>query len=71
MTNEEVVARNIGLAFDFLRYVIDHPQVLDEIPDGAELELLASDVPIPEKGEEDRPRAAFISKRVFEAIPTG
>lgn len=47
MTNEEVVTRNIGLAFDFLRYVIDHPQVLDTIPDGADVELLAPDVPIP------------------------
>lgn len=70
MTNEEVVTRNIGLAFDFLRYVIDRPQLLDSIPDGAELELLASDVPIPEKGEEDHPRVVFMSKRVFESVPT-
>ena len=70
MTNEEVVTRNIGLAFDFLRYVMDNPQILDDIPDRAELELLAPDVPIPEKGKEDCPRATFMSKRVFESVPT-
>ncbi len=70
MTNEEVVTRNIGLAFDFLRYVLDCPQILDDVPDGAELELLASDVPIPEKGQEDHPRAVFTSRRVFESLHT-
>ncbi|RKY70868.1 MAG: hypothetical protein DRP97_02990 [Candidatus Latescibacterota bacterium] len=70
MTNEEVITQNIGLAFDFLRYVIENPRILDHIPDEIELELLAPDVPISEKREENRPSMAFMSKRVFEVMPS-
>ena len=69
MTNEEVITQNIGLTFDFLRYVIENPKVLDYIPDGAELELLSPDVPIPEKRGDARPSLAFMAKRVFEVVP--
>ncbi|MFQ6091958.1 MAG: DUF5647 family protein [bacterium] len=46
MKEQEVIQRDIGLTFDFLRYLIDNPQIVDEIPDGAELIFLCNEFPL-------------------------
>ena len=38
MRQEEVVRKNISLVFDFLRYLTDHPEMVEEIPEGCELQ---------------------------------
>ncbi|MCR4321228.1 MAG: hypothetical protein NUV74_12945 [Candidatus Brocadiaceae bacterium] len=46
MTKKEYAERNIGLAFDFIRQIIDHPEILDTIPDNAELDFIDKDAPV-------------------------
>jgi len=43
MTKKEIVNRNIGLTFDFLRQVVKDPSMLDNISDGATLEFVEKD----------------------------
>ncbi len=49
MTKKEYVARNIGVTFDFVKHIIDHPELMDTIPDGAELGFIDKDVPLKTK----------------------
>jgi hypothetical protein len=37
MTRKEKVTKDIEMAFDFARYLIEHPEELDKIPDGSEI----------------------------------
>ena len=45
MRKDEVVKKNIGLTFDFIRAAVADPHLLDKIPDGAEIEFLETDLP--------------------------
>jgi len=45
---EEIVKKNISLVFDFLRYLTDHPELTEKIPDNCELEFLDNDSPLTE-----------------------
>jgi len=45
MTNKETVNRNIGLTFDFVRQVIDNPELVDELEDNSSIEFLQKDYP--------------------------
>ena len=74
MTEKEVIERDISLAFDFLRYAVDHPEILDEVPDNAELEFIATDMVIQESNIErhnednDYPKAILVAKKVFTPL---
>ena len=46
MRKDEIVKKNISLVFDFLRYLIDHPELMGKLPDGCELEFLDKDFPL-------------------------
>ena len=48
MRKGEIVKRNISLVFDLLRYLIDHPELTEKLPDGCELEFLDKDFPLTE-----------------------
>jgi len=37
MKKNEVTARNLLIGAEFDKFVIEHPEVLDQIPDGAQL----------------------------------
>jgi len=58
-SQDEIVKKNIGLSFDFIRAAVTDPHLLDKVPDGAEIEFLegigghdaASCPPIPQRGE--------------------
>ena len=43
MTKKEIIRRNIGLTFDFLRQVVKNPSALNKIPDGSTLEFVEKD----------------------------
>ena len=45
MTKKEFVDRNIGLTFDFIRGLVDHPEALEKIPNGSELDFIRSVIP--------------------------
>jgi hypothetical protein len=44
-TSETIIEKNATLSFEFERYVLEHPDVLEQIPDGAEVVLLPKDDP--------------------------
>ena len=46
MRKDEVVKKNISLVFDFLRYLTDHPELVEKLPEGCELEFLDRDFPL-------------------------
>ncbi|UJS20363.1 MAG: hypothetical protein L3J18_15940 [Candidatus Brocadia sp.] len=46
MTKKEYAERNIGMTFDFIRQIIDHPEIIDTIPDNAELDFMDKDMPV-------------------------
>ena len=43
MTKKEKINRNLGLTFDFLRQIVDKPEIIDKIPDGSILEFVEKD----------------------------
>ncbi len=43
MTNKETVHRNIGLVFDLIRKIIEHPELVDRIPDNCTIEFIDKD----------------------------
>ena len=43
MKEQEIIKRDIGLTFDFLRFIIDNPATIDKIPNGAELVFLSNE----------------------------
>jgi|WetSurMetagenome_2_1015567.scaffolds.fasta_scaffold1327552_2 hypothetical protein len=64
MTNKETVERNIGLTFDFVRYLMDNPGIVEKLPDHFELEFLEKDFPVVEKKEQDVSGTGAIKKYV-------
>lgn len=43
MTNKELIMRNIGLTFDFVHHLMDHPEVIEELPKNFKLEFIDKD----------------------------
>ena len=48
MRKDEIVRKNISLVFDFLRYLTEHTELIEKVPDGCELEFLEKDFPLSE-----------------------
>jgi len=46
MRKDEIVKKNISLVFDFLSYLTDHPELIEKLPEGCELEFLDKDFPL-------------------------
>jgi len=46
MRKDEIMKKNISLVFDFLRYLTDHPELIEKFPDRCELEFLEKDFPL-------------------------
>jgi hypothetical protein len=42
---ETIIEKNITLSFEFERYILEHPELLEQIPDGAQVVLLPQDDP--------------------------
>jgi hypothetical protein len=45
MTDDELAARNLILATEFDRYVLEHPEFADQVPSNAQIVLLPEDDP--------------------------
>ncbi len=43
MTKDEITKRNLDLHAEWMKYVFEHPEVLDRIPKGAVLVILPED----------------------------
>jgi hypothetical protein len=71
MTREEIVNRNIGLTFDFLRQVAKDPSILKNISSGSILEFVEKDFIHLEKEiklSEDENKKYLIVKTHFELL---
>lgn len=54
MTKKEIVSRNIGLSFDFIRQAVKEPALLNKIPNGSVLEFVEKDFVKNEKKTQKR-----------------
>lgn len=68
MTNKETVTRNIGLTFDFIRQIVDNPEIIDNIDNNSTIEFLQKDYPEREKSRQIIPGKFIKVKRNFEMI---
>lgn len=68
MTNKEIVNRNIGLSFDFLKQIVRNPAILESIKNNSVIEFLQKDYPEKESVNKSNPDHYFKIKREFEAV---
>ena len=71
MRKDEIVKKNVGLTFDFIRATVADPSLLDKIPDGAEIEFLETDLPrieTEDRAEKGNPSVIFKVERSFQMI---
>ena len=69
MNKKDKIERDISLTFDFLRHLVDHPEMVDKIPDGTEVEFIGPDVIKSEvSGKQNLEGKSILvkTKRVFE-----
>jgi len=45
MTEKEFVEKNLKLSFEFSKYVLEHPEIEDSIPQGAQVVILLENDP--------------------------
>ena len=45
MTSETIVKRNLDLHAEWMRYLFEHPEAMDQIPEGAQVVILPTDDP--------------------------
>ena len=70
-SQDEIVKKNIGLSFDFIRAAVTDPHLLDKVPDGAEIEFLETDLPrieTEERKDMEKPPVLFKVERSFQMI---
>jgi len=46
VNKDERVKKHISLSFDFIRYLVKHPEIVNRIPDKAEVDFLEPDLPV-------------------------
>ena len=68
MTNKEIVNRNVGLSFDFIRQIINNPEMIEKIDDNIIIEFLQKDYPEREKSKRIIADKFIKVKRKFELI---
>jgi hypothetical protein len=71
MTKNEIVQRNISLAFDFIRHLTKNPDLLKSIPDHAEVQFVTPDLPVavaPESVREPRRAVLYRVDHTFSEI---
>jgi hypothetical protein len=69
MTKKEYVSNNLGMTFDFIKHLIDHPEDIEIIPDGAELDFVDKDTPVKEGEDIKRGKIArYKVEHIFEPI---
>jgi hypothetical protein len=69
MTKDEFFERNIGITFDFLRYLVDNPEFIDKIPDGIEINFIDKNMPCKDDSIQKRKKSQnYKVKHFFEVI---
>ena len=67
MNNKEKINRNLGLSFDFIRFLIDNPKEAENLPDNFELEFIEKDFEIENSLKGKRKKLVKV-KNTFEMI---
>ena len=67
MTKRERVDAEISVAFDLIRFLIEHPATLKQLPRGAEVEIISSDRPVPPRAGRS-PVVTFVARRTFKRV---
>lgn len=67
MTKKEIIEKNIGMTFDFIRFLIENPKKIKDVPDNAELQFIDKDFPIEEKIV-DKKVVLYRASHIFEPI---
>jgi hypothetical protein len=71
VNKNERVKKDISLCFDFIRYLIKNPEMLNRIPDNAEVDFLETDLPTTISEAEPpalRQGVLFKVEHVFEEV---
>jgi hypothetical protein len=68
MTNKETVNRNVGLSFDFLRQIVENPEIINKIENNSTIEFLQKDYPEREKENQVIADKFIKVKRNFELV---
>ncbi|MBI4647099.1 MAG: hypothetical protein HY738_11040 [Bacteroidia bacterium] len=69
MTNKEQIKRDITVAFDFVEQIIDNPDILDKIPDGAAITFLDGENTKIERNTDKETIKKYVKvKRQFEVL---
>lgn len=69
MTKKEYAERNIGMTFDFIKQIVDNPEIISTMPNGAEIDFIDKDVPF--KVREHRKMKKIVRykvEHVFEPV---
>jgi hypothetical protein len=64
MKKEEIVRKNIAETFDFVRYLMDTPDALDDLPNGSTIDFLQSneEIATPQSGRAKRKAKDIVAK---------
>ena len=76
MTEKEFVEKNIRLSFEFSKYLIDHPELEEKIPEGAEVVILLEDDPkfnkkaeaLAEKSKREGQQVVFVKVKALAPV---
>ena len=67
MTSRERVDAEIGIAFDLIRFLIEHPATLRQLPREAEVEIISGDRPVLSRSGRS-PVVTFVARRTFTRV---
>ena len=69
MTNNEKIKRDLAIGLDFVENIIQDPDLLDSIPNGATINFLDNAAPKIEGKEEQKMKRKYVKvKRKFEVL---
>ncbi|MBI5073684.1 MAG: hypothetical protein HZB62_00695 [Nitrospirae bacterium] len=69
MTKKELAERNIGMTFDFIRQVVESPELAKTIRDGAEVDFIDKDMPTKHALTGKKKKVSLYKvEHVFEAV---
>lgn len=69
MGNNKKIKRDLAVGLDFVENIIQNPELLDNIPDGATITFLDKAAPKTETKEEQKMNRIYVKvKRVFELL---
>ena len=67
MTRRERVDAEISVAFDLIRFLIEHPATLRQMPREAEVEIISADQPVLSRSGRS-PVVTFVARRTFTRV---